>query len=135
MSERVQTAYAHSGRVSIAYQTAGEGVPVVWVPGFISHVEMNWDIPPFGHALERVVRFARIVVFDKRGTGLSDRSVNFGSIEERMDDIRAVMDAVGLERASVFAISEGGPLSILFAATYPERVDKLVLYGTFARLS
>jgi class 3 adenylate cyclase len=133
--ERSQTRYAQSGRVSIAYQVAGDGVPLVWVPGFISHAEMNWEIPPFAHALERMVRFARFAVFDKRGIGLSDRSVDFGSIEERMDDIRAVMDAVGFERASIFAISEGGPLSILFAATYPERVDKLVLYGSFARLS
>jgi len=110
-------------------------LPVVFVPGFISHVEENWSAPPYRHALERVTRFAQLITFDKRGTGLSDRSVDFGSLEQRMDDIRAVMDTVGIDRAAIAGMSEGGPLSIMFAATYPSRVDRLILYATFARLS
>ena len=110
-----------SGQVAIAYQTAGQGIPVVFVPGFASHVEENWDAAPYRHALERAIRFSRLITFDKHGTGLSDRSVDFGSIEQRMDDIRAVMDTVGLERASVIAMSEGGPLSILFGAARGRR--------------
>src|SRR5262245_9174728 len=133
MRPELRTCYARSGAVEIAYQVAGDGVPVVWTPGFISHVELNWESPFYRRGLERVTRFARMVTFDKRGTGLSDRSTEFGSLEERMDDIRAVMDAAGFERCSLFGTSEGGPLSILFAATYPGRVEKLVLYGTYAR--
>lgn len=135
MLPKPDIAYAQSGSVAIAYQVTGEGAPLVWVPGFISHVDMNWESPFYRHGLERASRFARVATFDKRGTGLSDRSVNFGSLEERMDDIRAVMDAVGFERCSLCGFSEGGPLSILFAATYPERVEKLVVYGSYARLA
>jgi class 3 adenylate cyclase/esterase/lipase len=129
------TQYARSGNVTIAYQQWGEGVPMVWVPGFISHLELNWEAPFFAHAQERGGEYSRMVSFDKRGTGLSDHTVDFGSFEERADDIRAVMDAVGLERACVGGMSEGGPLSIVFAAMYPERVEKLILYATFARFS
>lgn len=129
------TQYTRSGDVTIAYQRWGSGAPIVWVPGFISHVELNWEAPFFSHALKRGGEYAEMVSFDKRGTGLSDHAVEFGSFEERVDDIRAVMDAVGFERASVGGMSEGGPLAILFAAMYPERVDKLFLYGTFARFS
>jgi class 3 adenylate cyclase len=129
------TQYARSGDVTIAYQQWGNGVPFVWVPGFISHVELNWEAPFFGRADERMGEYARMVTFDKRGTGLSDHTARFGSFEERADDIRAVMDAVGLDRANLGGISEGGPLAVLFAAMFPERVDKLILYGTFARYS
>lgn len=129
------TQYARSGDVTIAYQQWGDGVPFVWVPGFISHVELNWEAPFFARAYERMGEYTRMVTFDKRGTGLSDHTANFGSFEERADDIRAVMDAVGLDRANIGGISEGGPLAILFAAMFPERVDKLVLYATFARYS
>src|SRR5882724_4224615 len=94
MMEKIKTGYAKSGEVTIAYQTRGQGVPLVFVPGFVSHVEENWEAPPYRHALERATRLGQLITFDKRGTGLSDRSVNFGSIEQRMDDIRAVMDAV-----------------------------------------
>jgi|RhiMetStandDraft_4_1073278.scaffolds.fasta_scaffold402421_2 pimeloyl-ACP methyl ester carboxylesterase len=80
---KVKTGYAKSGDVSIAYQMAGQGLPLVFVPGFVSHVEENWDAPPYRHGLQRLIRFGRLVTFDKRGTGLSDRSVRFGSIEER----------------------------------------------------
>lgn len=127
--------YATSGDLRIAYQTFGDGpIDLVVVPGFISNLDLIWESPAFGPLLERLGRVARCVVFDKRGTGLSDRDLGFGSLEERIDDLRAVMDAVGLERATFFGFSEGGPLSLLFAATYPERAAALVLYGTMARI-
>jgi pimeloyl-ACP methyl ester carboxylesterase len=129
------TQYARSGDVTIAYQQWGDGVPFVWVPGFISHVELNWEAPFFARALERGGEFAHMVTFDKRGTGLSDHTADFGSFEDRVDDITAVMDAVGLDRAVLGGMSEGGPLAVLFAAMYPERVEKLVLFATFARFS
>jgi class 3 adenylate cyclase/pimeloyl-ACP methyl ester carboxylesterase len=126
--------YAKSGELSIAYIDVGQGVPIVFVPGFISHVELDWEAPFYATTFEVLSAHMRLLTFDKRGTGLSDRNVDFGSLEERMDDVRAVMDAAGVERAHLFGISEGGPLAAFFAATYPERVDKLVLYGTYARL-
>ncbi len=126
--------FAKSGDVSIAYVDVGDGPPLVFVPGFISHVELNWQVPFLGPLLERLAGVFRLVTFDKRGTGLSDRTIGFGTLEERMDDVRAVMDAAGLERASLFGISEGGPLSSFFAAEYPERVEKLALYATYGRL-
>jgi len=117
----------------IAYQDAGgDRVPVVWVPGFASHVEIQRELPCFYGIIERIERFARLITLDKRGTGLSDRSLGVGTLEDRMDDIRAVYDSCGLDRASIIGVSEGGPLAVLFAATYPERVDHLVLYGTYA---
>jgi pimeloyl-ACP methyl ester carboxylesterase len=130
-----ETKYARSGDLSIAYQVTGTGPPdIVAVPGFISHVELNWESPFYGEPFERLARMGRLVSFDKRGVGLSDRVLGFGTLEQRMDDIRAVLDAANVERASFVAVSEGGPLAIMFAATYPERVEKLVLYATFARL-
>jgi class 3 adenylate cyclase len=127
--------YATSGDLRIAYQTFGAGdLELVMVPGFISNLDMIWQTTTMAPILERLGGFARCVVFDKRGTGLSDRDLGFGSLEERMDDIRAVVDAVGFEQPAVFGISEGGPLSLLFAATYPERVRSLALYGTMARV-
>jgi pimeloyl-ACP methyl ester carboxylesterase len=130
-----ETRYAQSGELTIAYQVFGNGpIDLVFVPGFVSHCDLMWDVPPFRSLLDALGRFARVVTFDKRGTGLSDRSLGFGTVEDRMDDIRAVMDAAGLERAALMGISEGGPLAIAFAATYPERTDALVLLGTFARV-
>ena len=126
--------FAKSGEVSIAYVDVGDGPPLVFVPGFISHVELNWQVPFLAPMLERLASTFRLVTFDKRGTGLSDRTIGFGTLEERMDDVRAVMDAAGLDRASLLGISEGGPLAIFFAAQYPERVEKLALYGTYARM-
>jgi class 3 adenylate cyclase len=127
--------YARSGDLRIAYQEFGDGpIDLVMVPGFVSNLDMMWETPSFGPILERIGSFARGVVFDKRGTGLSDRDFGFGSLEERMDDIRAVMDDVGWERAGLFGVSEGGPLSVLFAAAYPERATALALYGTMARI-
>lgn len=128
--------YAHSGDLSIAFQVIGDGpLNIVVVPGFISNLDMMVDSLPFGPLLERLGSIGRCVLFDKRGTGLSDRDLGFGSLEERSDDIRAVMDEVGFESASIFGYSEGGPLSIVFAASNPERVDALSLYGSFATFS
>jgi class 3 adenylate cyclase len=131
-----QTKYAKSGDVNIAYQVVGEGdMDVVWVPGWISHLELAWDGSAYARFLHRLASFSRLILFDKRGTGLSDRvSVgNLPTLEQRMDDIRAVMDAVGSERAVLFGASEGGPMSALFAATYPARTRALIMYGAYAR--
>ena len=128
--------YARSGDVNVAYQVTGDGpFDLVLVSGFVSHLENDWDYPSAAHFLERLGAFARLIRFDKRGTGLSDRAVGLPDFETRMDDVRAVMDAAGSERAALFGYSEGGPLAILFAATYPERVRALVLYGTYAKRS
>ena len=127
------THYARSGDVSIAYQVWGDGpVDLVLVPGIVSHVEFFHELPGYTDYLRRLARFARVLVFDKRGNGLSDRPGTVGTLEERIDDMRAVMDAVGSERAAIIGFSEGGPMSALFAATHPDRVTHLVLCGTFA---
>lgn len=130
MDAEPQTRYARSGDVSIAYQVVGEGpFDLVFVPGAVSHVELSWQMPSFRRLYERLSRFARLIVFDKRGTGMSD-PVGAGSpLEIRMDDVRAVMDAAGSQRAAIMGISEGAPMSVLFAATYPDRTGALVLYG------
>jgi pimeloyl-ACP methyl ester carboxylesterase len=126
--------YARSGDLSIAWFEHGEGpLDIVYVPGFISNADLVWEMPVYRYAIERMATFGRVITFDKRGTGLSDRSLGHGSVAERMDDIRAVMDAAGSERAALVGRSEGGPLTILFAATYPERVSALVLWNTYAR--
>ncbi len=131
------TRYAESADgTSIAYQVHGEGpIDLVFVPGFVSHVELVWEEPAIARFLRRLASFSRLVFFDKRGQGLSDRLGRPPTLEESMDDLRAVMDAAGSERAAVFGISEGGPMSMLFAATYPDRVSSLILYGTFARMT
>ena len=130
-----ETRYARSGDLSIAHQVFGSGpVDLVFVFGFISHVELAWENPWLRGMLERLGSIARVIWFDKRGIGLSDRSLGLGTPEDRMDDIRAVMDAAGSERAVVMGLSEGGPLAMLFAGTYPERVHSLVLWATFARI-
>ena len=130
------TRYAKSGDVHIAYQVFGSGpVDLVLIPGNVSHIENYWDLPDMARWLLRLTSFARVVMFDKRGTGLSDRVSELPSLDLRMDDARAVMDAVGIERAALIGISEGGPMAALFAATYPQRCQRLVLYGTFARPS
>ncbi len=133
--EPPETRYARSGDVSIAFQTVGEGpFDVVFIPGFVSHVELGWSTPPFDELWPRLASDARLIVFDKRGTGMSDRVAGAPTLETRMDDVRAVMDAVGSTRAAIVGISEGAPMSILFAATYPERATALVLIGGFARV-
>jgi len=132
MEPRIQYAKTSDG-VNIAYEVLGEGPrDLVFVPGIISHVEFFHELPGYTDFLRGLAAFARVIVFDKRGNGLSDRIVGAPSLEERMDDIRAVMEAVGSERAALLGVSEGGPLSLVFAATYPERVDAVVLYETFA---
>ncbi len=127
------TRYAKSGDVHIAYQVFGAGpIDLVFVPGFISHIEHYWDHPDTARWLLRLARFARVIMFDKRGTGLSDPVSQIPSLEQRMDDVRAVMDAVGSESAAVLGVSEGGALAALFAAAYPERCKALALYAAFA---
>jgi len=131
-----ETQYARSGDVHIAYQVFGEGdIDVVYTPGWVSNVELAWENLAFVEAFERLASFARVILWDKRGTGLSDPVAGPPSIDERMDDLRAVMDAAGSERAALCGISEGGPMSVLFAATYPERTHALVLYGTAPRFT
>ena len=128
------TQYAKSGDASIAYQVVGEGpIDVVLVLGFATHVELQWESPPFAHFFERISSFSRLIIFDKRGTGLSDPVTEAPTLEERIDDVRAVMDAAGSERAALLGISEGGPMSVLFAATHPDRVIALVLHGAMGR--
>src|SRR5229473_3841746 len=131
-----QTKYAKSGDVHIAYQVVGEGpIDLVYSEGWITHLECNWEDPTTVRFFERLASFSRLILFDKRGTGLSDRvaPTELPTLEDRMDDLRAVMDAAGSERAALFGISEGGPMSLLFAATYPDRTSALVLYGSYAR--
>jgi pimeloyl-ACP methyl ester carboxylesterase len=133
---RAPIRYAKSGDVNIAYQVTGDGpFDLVLVPGFFSHLEFDWEHPASAHVGERLGSFARLICFDKRGTGLSDRGVGLPDFETRMDDVRAVMDAAGSESAALFGYSEGGPMCVLFAATYPERVRALVLYGSYAKRS
>jgi pimeloyl-ACP methyl ester carboxylesterase/DNA-binding CsgD family transcriptional regulator len=130
-----ETRYADSGGVRIAYQVIGHGLlDLVFVPGFVSNIEIHWEEPGFTHLLNRLSAFTRLILLDKRGTGLSDRVDNhhLPTLETRMDDVRAVMDAVGSTRAALLGASEGGPMAILFAATYPQRVRALVLYGSYA---
>jgi pimeloyl-ACP methyl ester carboxylesterase len=131
-----ETRYAKTADgVHVAYQVVGDGpVDMVFVMGWVTNVEAMWDEPGFARFLERLASFSRLILFDKRGVGLSDRVTEdrLPDLETRMDDVRAVMDAVGSERAVVFGVSEGGPMSMLFAATYPERTIALVLYGTVA---
>jgi pimeloyl-ACP methyl ester carboxylesterase len=130
------TQYAKSGEIHIAYQAFGNGpLNLVMVPGFVSNVENYWDQPDFARFLNRLGGYARVVTFDKRGTGMSDRVAELPGLDQRMDDLRAVMDAAGMDQASLLGISEGGPLAVLFAATYPDRCRGLVLYGSFSRFS
>src|SRR3954451_2164827 len=130
------TQYAKSGDVHIAYQSFGGGpINLVMVPGFVSNVENYWDEPDLARFLNRLGSYARVVTFDKRGTGMSDRVGELPGLDQRMDDLRAVMDAAAMEQAAVLGISEGAALSVLFAATYPDRCRALALYGGFSRFS
>jgi pimeloyl-ACP methyl ester carboxylesterase len=131
-----ETRYAKSGDVHIAYQVFGDGpINLVIAPFFVSNVEHFWDEPDASRWLLRVGSFARVVMFDKRGTGMSDRVAEMPGLDLRMDDLRAVMDAAGMEQAAILGLSEGGSLAALFAATYPNRCRALILYGAFARFS
>jgi class 3 adenylate cyclase len=129
-----ETRYARSGDLRIAYQTVGSGpLDLVFVFGFVSNLEFVWEDPAMARFFSRLAGFSRLILFDKRGTGLSDRVAGIANLEERMDDVRAVMDAAGSDRAALLGFSEGGPMSLMFAATYPERVHALALYGSYAR--
>ena len=131
--EPPEVRFARSGEVSIAYATVGEGpFDLVFVGGWVvSNLAVAWEGPP-ADFFRRLASFSRLILFDKRGTGLSDRTTGIPDLETRMDDIRAVMDAVGSKRAAILGVSEGGPMTLLFAATYPERTAAAVLYGTGA---
>jgi pimeloyl-ACP methyl ester carboxylesterase len=132
--ERPETRYARSGDVMIAFQVTGEdnSVDLVYAPGTVSHLELFWEFPEAASLVERLSWFARLIRFDKRGTGMSDRPQGPATLEERTDDIRAVMDGAGSERAFVFGVSEGGSMACVFAASYPERTQGLILWGTQA---
>jgi class 3 adenylate cyclase len=129
------TSYADSGEIKIAYRTIGDGeIDLVVVPGFVSHVELLWEHPTSARFMRRLSSFARVITFDKRGQGLSDRPADPPTLEDSMDDLHAVLEAASSKRSVVLGVSEGGPMSMLYAATYPERVSHLVLYGTYARM-
>ena len=129
-----QTQYARSGDISIAYQVVGEGeMDLVLAFPFVSHLDLVWESPAISHFVDRLSSFARVILFDRRGVGLSDPLPGPATLEERMDDVRAVMDAAGSERAALIGVSEGGTMCMLFAATYPERTSALILCGAMAR--
>lgn len=131
---RPRTHYTKSDDISIAYQVLGDGpIDLVYVPGWLSHLEYAWENPTCAHFFNRLSSFVRLIFFDKRGSGMSDRNVGFATLEQRMDDVRAVMDAVGSERAALLGVSEGGSMSALFAATYPERTIALIFHACFAK--
>jgi class 3 adenylate cyclase len=129
-----ETRYAKSGDVHVAYQVVGEGpLDFVYIPNAAHHVELNWENPPVAQFLDRLAKLCRLIVFDKRGTGMSDRVVGVPTLETRMDDIRAVMDAAESDRAVLFGLGDAGPLCALFAATFPERTAGLVLMNSTPR--
>lgn len=131
-----QTHYAKSEDLNIAYQVVGDGpFDLVYVPGWVSNIEYVWEEPRIARALERLASFSRLILFDKRGTGLSDRVPDdqLPTVEERMDDVRAVLDAAGSRQAALFGVSEGANMSVVFAATHPERTRALVTFGAFAK--
>src|SRR6478672_11270566 len=129
-----ETRYAKSGDLNIAYQVSGDGpFDLVFVPGYVTHLELHWDMRSFAPSLEKMGSFSRLIRFDKRGTGMSDRIGGAPTLETRMDDARAVMDAAGSSRAAFFGSSEGAAMSLLFAATYPEQTAALVLRSAYPR--
>src|SRR6516164_8406665 len=128
-----ETRYARSGELRIAYQVVGSGpFDLVFVPGFVSNIDLFWEMPEWAYFFGRLSAFSRLILFDKRGTGLSDRVAGVATLEERMDDVRAVMDAAGSERAALFGFSQGGSLSLMFAGAFPQQAQALVLCGCFA---
>ncbi len=129
-----ETRYAHSGEIGIAYQVIGEGeLDLVVAFPFVSHLDLLWENPALAHFVRRLGSFARVILFDRRGVGLSDPVEGTTTLEERMDDVRAVMDAANCERAALLGMSEGATMCMLFAATYPERTSALVLWGAMAK--
>jgi len=136
MAEIPSTHYVKSDDVHIAYQVIGEGsFDLLFVPGFVSNIETIWQSPEQSAFFRRLASFSRLILFDKRGTGMSDRSSQIFTLEQRMHDVQAILDAVGSKRAALFGISEGGPMSLLYTATYPDRTSALVLYGSYAKRS
>src|SRR6478609_1408045 len=130
------TRYARSGELSVAYQVIGSGeLDLVLAPGFVSNLDWGWQEPGLRRYLERLASFSRLILFDKRGTGLSDPVAGPATLEQRVDDLRAVMDAAGSERAAVMGVSEGGSMAMLFAAQHPERARALVLYAATPRFT
>src|SRR5450755_2990131 len=129
------THYVKSDDVHIAYQVIGDGsLDLLFVPGFVSHIEATWQSPASSF-FRRLASFSRLILFDKRGTGMSDRGSQIFTLEQRMHDVQAILDEVGSERTALFGVSEGGPMSLLYTATYPERTSALVLYGSYAKRS
>src|SRR5580704_7406124 len=136
MAEMPSTRYVKSDDVYIAYQVLGEGsFDLMFVPGFVSNVEAIWQSQNRSTFFRSLGSFCRVILFDKRGTGMSDRGSQIFTLEQRMHDVQAILDEVGSERAALFGVSEGGPMSLLYAATYPARTSALVLYGSYARRS
>jgi len=132
--QRPETRYTRCGNVAIAYQVVGNGpIDLLYAQGWLGNIEYAWESPDYARFLTRLSRFSRLILFDKRGTGMSDRDVSFPTLEQRTEDIKAVLDVVGSKQAALFGISEGGTMASLFAATYPERVSALVLFGCCAR--
>src|SRR5437588_638894 len=130
--ERPQTRYAKSGDVNVAYQVIGDGpFDLIFAPGFVSNLEYGWEAPSLDHFYRRLASFCRLVIFDKRGTGLSDRVAGLPDLETRMDDVRAIMDAINAKRAAVLGYSEGAAMAALFAATYPDRTPAPVMSGSY----
>ena len=136
MADLPATRYVKSDDVHIAYQVFGQGpLDLLFVPGFVSNVEAAWESPAHVAFFRRLASFCRVILFDKRGTGMSDRGSQIFTLEQRMHDVQAILDEVGCERAALFGVSEGGPMSLLYAATYPARTSALILYGTYAKRS
>jgi class 3 adenylate cyclase len=136
MAETPSTHYVKSDDVHIAYQILGQGsFDLLFVPGFVSNIEAIWQSPEQSAFFRRLASFCRLILFDKRGTGMSDRGSQIFTLEQRMHDVQAILDSVGSQRTALFGISEGGPMSLLYTATYPERVSALVLYGSYAKRS
>jgi pimeloyl-ACP methyl ester carboxylesterase len=126
--------FARSADVNVAYRVVGDGpIDLVYAQGSVTHLDVYWELPAFRHYCERLAEFSRLILFDKRGMGMSDRVPGATTLEDRMDDIRAIMDAVGSERATIMGESEGGPLALLFAAAHPERTTSLILQGAEVR--
>lgn len=131
---RPKTGFARNGDVRVAYQVVGDGpIDLVMTPGYVSHLDLWWMLPETTRFMQRLASFSRLILYDKRGTGLSDPAPGLPAMNERMEDLHAVLDAVGSEHSALFGFSEGGPLSMLFAATYPERTTALAIFGSFAR--
>src|ERR1044071_8781768 len=133
LAAAAETSYVRSDGLSIAYQVVGDGPPdVVFIPSFVSNLELAWEWPPLAAFYQALASFSRLVLFDKRGTGLSDRVKHIPDTAERMRDLAAVIDAVDSQRAAVVGLSEGAPLAVAYAVEHPERVSHLILYGPLA---